>query len=98
MYTMRLRSVGNPDFRQYAPISDPKTVTGTTLAEMRAHAQEYIQFWDLGGGNWTNPVVKLDGKVIGHFSYNGRLWEGKRYSAEDPEREINIEAGEVIRG
>lgn len=95
MYTMRLRSVGNPDFRQYAPISEPETVTGSTLAEMRAHAERYIKFWDLGGGNWTSPVVKQGKKVIGHFSYNLRFWEGKGYV--EGQREIKIEGGEVAR-
>lgn len=92
MYTMRLRSVGNPDFRQYAPISEPETVTGSTLAEMRAHAERYIQFWGLGGGNWVAPIVKRGKKVIGHFSYNGRFWEGGPAQWTDSTREIKIEA------
>ena len=95
MYTMRLRSVGNPDFRQYAPISLPETVTGKTLAEMRAHVEGYIARWGLGGGNWPDPVVKLGKKTVGHFSYNGRLWEGKGYV--EGQREIEIAAEEVSR-
>lgn len=81
-YEMRLRSVGNPDFGQYAPVSEPEVVTGNTLAEMRAHCERYIEFWDLGGGNWMSPVVRENvpgrkaKKTVGHFSYNGRLWEG----------------------
>lgn len=98
MYTMRLRSVGNPDFRQYAPISEPETVTGSTLTEMRAHAESYIAKWNLGGGNWVAPIVKCDGKVIGHFSYNGRLWKGGPAQWKDYTREIKIETEEMNRG
>lgn len=77
-FTMRLRSAGNPDFGQYAPMSEPETFTGETLAAMRAKAEAYRDFWDLGGGNWVSPVVKdAQGKVVGHFSYNGRLWKGR---------------------
>lgn len=77
MYTMTLQSVGNPDFGQYEPISEPLTVHAPTLEGMRAAAEEYIDFWDLGGGNWVSPVVRDEaGNAIGHFSYNLRLWEG----------------------
>lgn len=74
MYTMKLRSVGNPDFGQYAPVSEPETVQGATLKEMRAHCERYIETWDLGGGNWVEPVLMENGKPIGKFSYNRRLW------------------------
>lgn len=77
-FTMKLRSYGNPDFGQYAPVSNPETVTGSSLSEMRAKAEEYRDFWDLGGGNWGCPVVKLGKKTIGHFSYNGRFWKGAK--------------------
>lgn len=78
-YQMRLRSVGNPDFNQYAPVSDPETVEGSTLEEMRDFAEAYRDKWGLGGGNWPNPVVKEKVgdklKPVGFFSYNGKLWE-----------------------
>jgi len=74
MYQMKLRSVGNPDFGQYAPVSEPEAVSGRSLREMRAHVERYIATWDLGGGNWVEPVLMQYGKKIGRFSYNGRLW------------------------
>ena len=83
MYTMRLTSAGNPDFRQFAPISNPETVTGNTLQEMKEHCERYIKYWDLGGGNWKNPVVKEGRKKIGYFSYNGRFWSMTK-SVENP--------------
>jgi len=73
-YVMTLRSVGNPDFGQYAPVSERETVSGDTLKEMRAHCEAYIDKWNLGGGNWVDPFVLEDGKKIGRFSYNRRLW------------------------
>lgn len=78
-YEMRLSSAGNPDFGQYAPVSEPETVQGDTLEEMRAHCLRYIEFWSLGGGNWKDPVVKEGKKAVGRFSYNGRLWKGRKY-------------------
>jgi hypothetical protein len=93
IYTMRLKSVGNPDFGQYSPVSDPKAVEGSTLAEMREAAQAYIDEWNLGGGNWTNPVVKQGSKVIGHFSYNLRFWEGRPGRWDATHREILITDG-----
>jgi hypothetical protein len=93
MYTMRLRSVGNPDFGQYAPVSDPEVVTGSTLVELRAAAQAYIDKWDLGGGNWISPVVKQGSKIVGHFSYNLRFWEGRPGRWDAACREIQITDG-----
>lgn len=81
-FVMKLRSYGNPDFGQYAPISEPEVATGNTLAEMREKAQDYRDRWDLGGGNWGCPVVKLGKKIIGHFSYNGRFWQGAKVPSD----------------
>jgi hypothetical protein len=83
MYTMTLKSVANPDYGQRGPQSDEITVEGQTLKEMRAHCELYIRIWDLGGGNWVDPIVMEDGKKIGRFSYNGRLWSLKK-SADMP--------------
>jgi hypothetical protein len=76
-FTMRLRSVGNPDFNQYAPISNPVTVTGDTLKEMSNKARQYIKCWELGGGNFPNAVVKdtITGESVAWISYNGRVWD-----------------------
>ena len=75
-YVMILRSIGNPDFGQYAPVSDPAAVKGATLAAMRQAAQDYIEFWDLGGGNFVDPEVRdSKGAFVCTISYNGRLWD-----------------------
>jgi hypothetical protein len=83
MYTVRLSSCGNPDFGQYAPLSEPETVTRETLADMVKAAEEYRGFWDLGGGNWMTPAIKKNGKVVGYISYNGRVWESRDLDAKE---------------
>lgn len=79
MYVMILRSVGNPDFGQYAPISEPEAVKSATLAGMRRAAEAYIAKWDLGGGNFVDPEIRKDGKFVARISYNGRLWDHMEY-------------------
>lgn len=89
MYTMKCRSVGNPDHAQYAPVSDSKVIYGENLIEIRTKALEYIGYWELGGGNWPNCIVKFNEKKVGYMSYNGRFWRGtsKDWSTE---KEIKI--------
>jgi hypothetical protein len=72
---MMLRSVGNPDLGQYAPVSEPTAVKGKTLRAMVQAAEEYRDEWNLGGGNWIKPEVRLDGKPVAWISYNGRVWD-----------------------
>ena len=74
-YVMVLSSVGNPDLGQFAPMSEPAAVKGKTLAAMVRTAEEYRDFWDLGGGNWVDPEIRTShGHRIGRISYNGRVW------------------------
>ena len=79
-YTVLLSSVGNPDFAQYAPVSDRKKVVAKKLSEIRKACETYIEEWDLGGGNWPTCPVRRNGKVVGHFSYNGRFWRSRKGS------------------
>ena len=74
VFTVSLRSVGNPDFAQYAPVSEPKKILAGKLSEIKKACLDYIEEWDLGGGNWPKCLVRRNGKVVGHFSYNGRFW------------------------
>lgn len=71
---MILQSVGNPDYAQYAPVSEPKPVKGATLAAMVKAAEDYRAENDLGGGNWVDPEIRENGKPIATISYNGRVW------------------------
>ena len=84
VYTVFLRSVGNPDFAQYAPVSEPRRVIVNKLSEIRDACRSYIEQWDLGGGNWPECPVRRDGKVVGRFSYNGRFWRCRPESAPEP--------------
>lgn len=74
-YTVHLRSCGNPDHRQYGPISNPETVQTDTIAEAVQACRRYIEEWDLGGGNWPKTIIKYKGKRVAEVSYNGRLWD-----------------------
>ena len=83
-YRAQLESVGNPDFRQYAPISDPVDAVGDTVAEVVKVAMDYRDAWELGGGNWTNPCIyRADGSVVGYVSYLGRLWPDEEVWVDD---------------
>lgn len=78
-YRVLLSSCGNPDFQQFSPISAPTSVDVETIMEARTVCQEYIEQWNLGGGNWDNGRVvdNRTGKLVGSFSYNLRFWEGE---------------------
>ena len=80
-FIMRLHSVGNPDFAQYAPVSNPEVVTGDTLQEMVELHAAYIEKWNMGGGNHPNITIKdvVTGKIVAWISYNGRLWDRTPY-------------------
>jgi len=82
MFTIRLCSTGNPDHGQYAPVSNPEVASAETLEALKAKVEAYIEEWDLGGGNWTEPPVKENGKTIGYFSYNLRFWTVEERKAE----------------
>ncbi len=71
-----LSSVGNPDHGQYAPLSYAVLAWGRNLAEIRKQCEAYQREWDLGGGNWPGALFGSGRTVLGHVSYNLRLWEG----------------------
>lgn len=87
-FTVHLESVGNPDHGQNPnrPVYGVPTVKAhvDNLVQARQVVQQYINYFDLGGGNWVGgEVVRLsDGLVIGTFSYNGRLWADGSYNKE----------------
>ena len=94
-YTVRLASVGNPDYRQ-----DPKrpmygaarnkTVAVDSMEEASRASLEFINNNNLGSGNWAGgDVTDSVGAIVAHVSYNGRVWEGKRGSWTSATREIS---------
>jgi len=70
---------GNPDFNQYAPISEPAILVADSMEELREQLKNYQNFWQVGGGNFMNPAVLYNLKPVGHFSYNGRLWNNRNH-------------------
>lgn len=80
-FTVKLSNVGNPDYRQDCTRPLPETTCGwariDSLKEAVQLCRLYISFYDLGGGNWNGGMITrtADGLVVGHVSYNGRVWE-----------------------
>ena len=71
--TVRLRSYGNPDFGQYAPVSNPQLVIVNSVEEAVQVAMEYREFWSLGGGNWGKLYVMQGRKKVARIHYNGTV-------------------------
>lgn len=92
-FSVRLSNVGNPDFRQDSRRPLPDTTCGlahvNTLKEAVELCLLYISFYDLGSGNWSGGEIvrNSNGLVIGHVSYNGRVWEkaGRDWTPETKE-------------
>ena len=82
MYTVKLSSCGNIDYGQnpYEPLYDvPKRVIkATSIEECQQIVRNYIDFYNLGSGNWDGGDVFKDGKLIGYISYNGRYWNHEK--------------------
>jgi hypothetical protein len=68
-----LASCGNPDFRQYAPISTPQNHIVASLDEARQACCDYIEENELGAGNWAGGSVLCDGEFVAHIAYNGTI-------------------------
>lgn len=79
--TVTLSHASNPDvdggyWDEPVDPPTPKHVLVSSLARAQEVARAYIERNGLGGGNWTGGTLMLDGKAIGHISYNGRAWHG----------------------
>lgn len=71
-------SVGNPDMRQDpdSPISTEVLMPCDTFRTASKICRNYIDDWDLGGGNWAGGQVYHPTKgLIAYVSYNGRVWQ-----------------------
>jgi len=83
-----LASCGNPDFRQYAPVSTPRMQIVGTLAEAQQVCSEYIADNELGAGNWAGGQVMRDGEVVAYVAYNGSVWD--KMPGEEGGRRIKV--------
>lgn len=71
--TLKLRSVGNPDYGQRGAQSPPKTLTVASVEEAAQAARAYIEDWNLGSGN-VPPLYVMRGKVkVARIFYNGSV-------------------------
>lgn len=78
MYTVVLRSCGNIDHGQnpYETMSPTRGYQANTIEECQQAVRDYIEKWDLGGGNWVGGNVYNDSnEYVGNISYNGRFWD-----------------------
>ena len=78
MYTVKLSPCGNPDFNQnpYEPMFGAPSLTlqCQTIEECRKAVREYIEYYDIGSGNWTGGQVYDDNdNLIGQIYYNGKF-------------------------
>jgi len=89
---------GNPDFNQYAPVSNPVWMHAENIEELRAKLRGYQDFYMVGGGNWNSPVVYLTSgsgkKRVGRLSYNLRLWDKNNEVISEPMNHDVIEYDE----
>jgi hypothetical protein len=51
------------------------SVEVSSYAEASRVCREYIEKYELGGGNWTGGTITVAGKKIARVSYNGRVWD-----------------------
>ncbi len=76
-FRVHFKTVGNPDFQQYAPISDPMTVYADTVEEIDEYRSAYFATYEVGSGNWTSPPVYEQttkrGKRVGSLQYSGQI-------------------------
>ena len=77
-YTVRLSTCGNIDKGQnpYEPMYGVPSYTlkCQTIDECIKEVREYIEYYYIGGGNWTGGQVYYDnGNLIGRIYYNGRF-------------------------
>ena len=78
-YKVALTAHGNIDHgaNPYAMVAPPQIVFADTIEELQQAVEDYIEEYDLGGGNWTGGQVSetATGKKVGYISYNCRYWE-----------------------
>ena len=78
-FAVHLCNAGNPDFRQDPEKKLPDTACGwagvASPEEASALCRQYIEHYDLGGGNWTGGEIRdALGKPVGRVAYNGRVF------------------------
>jgi len=87
-YAVQLCTVGNPDWGQYAPVTDAEWKIVATMSEAKAAVGDYLERNDgISGGNWapeSGQVWDHQGKLVARFTYSLRCW------SLDGDREIMV--------
>jgi len=77
-YTVKMSNAGNRDHGQNSARPLLGTAIGIFQGENIQDCQkactDYIDKYDLGGGNWDGGEVYFNGEYVGRISYNGRFW------------------------
>jgi len=75
-YVLSLGSCGNPDYYENPEKAacEERAVFINSVVDGQEHVRQYIDNNDLGGGSWFGGLVFSNKKVVGYYSYNGRLW------------------------
>ena len=86
-WTVEVGAEPNPDFDHGVAswISIPiRRVPVSSYTEASLVSRNFINDHGLGGGNWTGGTIRdASGKVIGHVSYNGRVWDRRGTGAKE---------------
>lgn len=82
-----LKADPNPDYSSPDPRATIKIAKARIPVSGFAKASEvcknFIEKHGLGSGNWTGGQIgNIEGEIIAHVSYNGRVWEGEKWSQD----------------
>ena len=77
--SVKLSSVGNPDYQQDPlrplPGVPSLTVIASSLLDASREVRAYIDEHQLGVGNWSGGTVHdFQGQLVAHITYNGAVW------------------------
>ena len=86
MFEIKTEVCGNPDYGQN-PNKPPygvrvKMIRAKTFDDLLDQVRAWQSANYIGGGNWMNPALSIDGAVVGYMSYNGKVWADKSWSPD----------------
>ena len=95
MFELKTEVCGNPDHGQN-PSKPPYGVRNTKIkAKTYDSLLDQVREWqsdnDIGGGNWQNPPLVVDGEVVGYMSYNGKVWADRSWMPKTKQIYFNEE-------
>lgn len=83
MLTVIVEGCGNPDLSQYAPVAPTRIHMCQSLNGASRICRQFIEEWNLGGGNWgpdAGRVYHPTKGEIAYVSYSGRVWPQGGYA------------------